>query len=65
MNFIELVGTDRHGVTRLKLFGIDGVPVQEEIRDGAVVLGQVVNESLELRVSQTVVAESVMTNKLG
>ena len=65
MNFIELVGTDRHRVTRLKLLGIDGVPVQEEICDGAVVLGQVVDESLELRVRQTVVAESVITNKLG
>ena len=65
MNFIELVGTDRHRVTRLKLLSIDGVPVQEEICDRAVVLGQVVDESLELRVRQTVVAESVITNKLG
>ena len=43
LNFIELIGTGRHGVTRLKLLGVDRVPVEEQVRDGAVILGQVVD----------------------
>ena len=45
LNFIELVGSGRHGVARLKFLGIDGIPVEEEVSDGAVILGQVVNQS--------------------
>ena len=56
LDLVKLVSTSRR-VTCLKLFGVDGIPVEEKICDRAVVFAQVPNQSGKLRVCQAVIAE--------
>ena len=45
------------GVAGLKFLGMDGVPVEEQVRDRAVIFTQIADQSGQLRVRQTIVAE--------
>ena len=64
-NLVWLVGTNGYRVTCLEFLLIDRIPVEEEIRDGTVVLRKIVDQSRELRVSQAVVAQPRLDKRMN
>ena len=59
LDLVQLVSTSWHGVTSFEVFCVDWIPIEEQVRDRAVIFGQVTDQSGQLRVRQSIVAESI------
>jgi len=62
---VVIIRSNWHRVASLELIGVNGVPIKEEIRDWAAIFTQVVNQSVELRDCQAIVAQFQGENGLG
>ena len=57
---MESIGGSWDWIACFELLRVDRVPVEEEICDGAVIFGKVLDEGVNLRDGETIVAESKM-----